>query len=161
MRGKRYPPLSVVIAVCGWMSAWPLRVTVTPGNTAPVPSVAFPKISPVLTCASAGIAPASNKRHPIMPARRSAPLIHPPGLGAPPLDLQTDPCPDSNEISGNGHRSVTRGYECGQLDATTLGYYFAVRHCLGFKFLDGAVAGAVFVGLIGAGCGKRPLELAQ
>ena len=56
---------------------------------------------------------------------------------------------------------MTRGYECGQLDATTLGYYFAVRHCFGFKFLDGAVAGAVFVGLISAACGKRPLDLAQ
>ena len=41
------------------------------------------------------------------------------------------------------------------------GTIFAVRHCFGFKFLDGAVAGAVFVGLMGAACGKRPLELAQ
>jgi arylsulfatase A-like enzyme/tetratricopeptide (TPR) repeat protein len=41
------------------------------------------------------------------------------------------------------------------------GTIFAVRHYLGFKFLDGAVAGAVFVGLIGSACGKRPLELAQ
>jgi arylsulfatase A-like enzyme/Tfp pilus assembly protein PilF len=56
---------------------------------------------------------------------------------------------------------VTRGYECGQLDATTLGYYFAVRHRFGFKFLDGAVASAVFVGLIGAACGKRPIDLPQ
>src|SRR5580765_3395253 len=143
------------------MSAWPLRVTVTPGNTAPVPSVAFPKISPVLTCASAGIAPASSKRHPIMPARRSAPLIHPPGAGAPTFTT-CKPIPVRiPRNSGNGHRSVTRGYECGQLDATTLGYYFAVRHCFGFKFLDGAVASAVFVGLISAACGKRPLDLAQ
>ena len=37
----------------------------------------------------------------------------------------------------------------------------AVRHCLGFKLLDGAVAGAVFVGLVGLACGKRPLKLAQ
>ncbi len=38
---------------------------------------------------------------------------------------------------------------------------FAVRHGFRFKFLDGAVASAVFVGLLGAACGKRPLDLSQ
>src|SRR4051794_28658485 len=85
------------------MSAGPLSVTVTPGSTAPVPSVAFPKISPVLTCAHAGAIPISNERHTSTPARRSAPLIHPPEgrVGPVPQDLQTKRCLNPR-IRGNG-----------------------------------------------------------
>src|SRR5882757_6066832 len=103
------------------MSAGPLSVTVTPGSTAPVPSVAFPKISPVLTWANAGTTPASTRRHTSMPARRCAPFIHPPGVRTPnAYDLQTEHYPNPDEISGIGHRLVTRGYERRQMDATTL-----------------------------------------
>jgi len=54
------------------MSAGLVSVTVTPGSTAPVLSTTFPKISPVLTCAAAGIAhmPSASVSKPVRPARR-------------------------------------------------------------------------------------------
>src|SRR5437016_1596921 len=60
------------------MSDGPLSVTVAPGSTAPVPSVALPKISPVLTCAATGPA-ASSARQAHTPIFRNTLLIHPPG----------------------------------------------------------------------------------
>src|ERR1700730_16969239 len=79
MLGKRYAPLSELTAAIGWMSEGPLRVTLTPGRTAPLPSVTLPKTSPVLTCAIAALAPANNRRHSHAPLLRTRLFIHPPG----------------------------------------------------------------------------------
>jgi hypothetical protein len=49
-----YVPVSLVTDVSGWSRTGLERVTVTPGSTAPVVSLALPKISPVWTCAIAG-----------------------------------------------------------------------------------------------------------
>src|SRR5260221_4119015 len=72
--GKVYAPVAVVTAVCGGCSPRPLTVTLTPGNTAPVASVALPKICPI---AWALADPASSKRTPAMsrPARTTRILV--------------------------------------------------------------------------------------
>src|SRR5215813_7300275 len=53
-RSKRYPPVpSVTTDSVQEMSRSPDRVTVTPGNKAPLESVTVPVIDPVCTCAAA------------------------------------------------------------------------------------------------------------
>src|SRR5262249_7483760 len=89
MRANRYAPLSTVVVVCGWMSAGDVNITVTPGITAFETSVTLPKISPVLTCAPAGTAPASSAIQTSTATRRHS-LIHPPGAperAPPPPDV--------------------------------------------------------------------------
>src|SRR6266851_4336457 len=53
-------------------------VTVTPGSTAPLPSVALPNISPVLTCASADTAASVISRETSAPPHPETRLIPPP-----------------------------------------------------------------------------------
>ncbi len=69
--GKRKLPVSLLAAVCGWMSAGLVSVTVAPGSTAPVSSVTLPVISPVWTCASAGIAPTNMASRASMAVKRT------------------------------------------------------------------------------------------
>ena len=52
-RGNWNEPVSLVVATCGWSSDGLVRVTVTPGSTAPDASVTLPKISPVCDWAQA------------------------------------------------------------------------------------------------------------
>src|SRR5947207_4223957 len=106
MLGKRYAPVSVVTATIGWMSAGLMSVTVTPGSTAPVVSVALPRISPVLTCARAAAAPAARIRQRITPVLRIN-RIHPPEAvaSAQPACKNTKPephdkCPSATEPNG-------------------------------------------------------------
>src|SRR4029453_11680177 len=77
MRGNRKAPVSDVTATSGWMSDAPLNVIVAPGSTAPVLSVALPKISPVLTCAAAPDATINRQTN--IPIDVANLLIHPPG----------------------------------------------------------------------------------
>ncbi len=49
---NRYDPSLPVTCTCGWMSAGPLAVTVTPGSTAPVLSVTVPLMRPLNSCAA-------------------------------------------------------------------------------------------------------------
>src|SRR5262245_61814381 len=81
MRGNRYAPVSLVVTTSGWISDAPLSVTDTPGRIAPGPSVALPKISPVLTWALAG--PAASAARQTNTHIHELLIFHPPLGGVP------------------------------------------------------------------------------
>src|SRR5205823_3706092 len=69
----RYAPSAPVTAVCGWMSAGLLAVTVTPGSTAALLSVTVPVNRPRNSWANAGAA--STRRKAIVHRNRGAGLL--------------------------------------------------------------------------------------